>query len=56
MGYLNCIKAFEVNKHGLLKIVSTATSKHLFLEDFLEDFLVVTRPLKGEDIHILNPT
>ena len=38
MGYLNCIKAFEVNKHGLLKIVSISSSRHLFLEIFLGRF------------------
>ena len=50
--YLNCLKAFDVNKHGLLTIILISPSRYLFLQKFLEDFLVVTRPLKGEDIHI----
>ena len=39
MGYLNCIKASEVNKHGLLKIISIS-----------RNFTKIPKPLKAEEI------
>ena len=52
MDYLNCIKAFEVNKHGLLKLYKFHLHDNCFCNYFVEDFLVVTKPLKGEEINI----
>ena len=45
------IEIFFVNKHGLLKIISISSSRHLFFQIFLEDFSVLTKPLTGEDKH-----
>ena len=54
MGYSNYIKAFEVNKQGLLKIVSISTSRHLFLLIFFEIFFSCNKISEEEDIHRYN--
>ena len=54
MGYSNCIKGFEVNKQGLLKIVSISTYRHLLLLTFFERFFGCNETSEKEDLHIYN--